>query len=183
MANCLPFQEGSALFLLAVKVNHACCANVRWDASSGSFYARRAIVAGDALGHAYLNVAQLSGFSTFGRCSALYQQFFFWCRCGSCEAERHWASEGPEDAARHAEMRVAEALLRTDVDGELARQLLALATRAGLAEQHFVAAEAASRAGLPRAGTAAPPREAHDAAWRRADVGCANDQIDLSSLD
>eukprot|EP00928_Gymnodinium_smaydae_P064278 TRINITY_DN47661_c0_g1_i1.p1 TRINITY_DN47661_c0_g1~~TRINITY_DN47661_c0_g1_i1.p1 ORF type:complete len:228 (+),score=31.61 TRINITY_DN47661_c0_g1_i1:80-763(+) len=75
MTNCLSYQGKSALFPLASKVNHSCDANVQWDASQGHFIALRDIHAGDALGMSYLN---LDTETTFDRCSALYQQFFFW---------------------------------------------------------------------------------------------------------
>jgi len=142
MTNCLQYDGTSALFPHASKVNHSCDPNVRWDQAAGRFVAMRNIAAGETVTMAYL---PFFCETTFSRCSLLYQQFFFWCQCPVCERSRRWTDVASQDVdltrARHAELRIAQALLRGDGDGSRKDKLLLIADGAGMHPDHFVVAE------------------------------------------
>eukprot|EP00933_Yihiella_yeosuensis_P025578 TRINITY_DN19828_c1_g1_i1.p1 TRINITY_DN19828_c1_g1~~TRINITY_DN19828_c1_g1_i1.p1 ORF type:complete len:343 (-),score=66.06 TRINITY_DN19828_c1_g1_i1:109-1137(-) len=138
MTNCLPYKGKSALFPLASKVNHACKSNVLWNPDAGSFVAIRSISEGESLCMSYLQAADEV---TFRRCSLLYQQFFFWCHCATCEADRHWSDPCDSEKACHAEIRIAQALLKGGMDAGRAKPLQSLAKSAGLSPDHFVVKE------------------------------------------
>eukprot|EP00928_Gymnodinium_smaydae_P020817 TRINITY_DN18049_c0_g1_i1.p1 TRINITY_DN18049_c0_g1~~TRINITY_DN18049_c0_g1_i1.p1 ORF type:complete len:281 (+),score=54.76 TRINITY_DN18049_c0_g1_i1:35-877(+) len=140
MTNGLQTRSGNgttatALFPLACKVNHSCQPNVRWDPGRCAFLATRAIKPGERLGMEYVAV---KGKSAYARCSALYQNYYFWCRCASCERERAWLPASPSASAHHVEFRIAGGLIHGEQSPAHLACLHKLAVSAGLAPSHFL---------------------------------------------